>query len=59
MVMGYGNVVQRTDFLGSLVEVVLDGRPSVAETFAPSLIENIGKLFCMLHAWNMLSGHAA
>lgn len=54
------NVVQRKDFLGSLVEVVLlDGRPSVAETFAPSLIENIGKLFRMLHSWHVLPGHAA
>jgi hypothetical protein len=59
MVMGCGNVVQRMDFLGSLLKVVLDGRPSVAETFTPSLIENIGKLFRMLHSWNVLPRHAA
>jgi hypothetical protein len=58
MVMGYVNVVQRTDFSGRWLKV-LDGRPSVAETFAPSLIENISKLFRMLHSWNVLPGHAA
>lgn len=42
-----------------VVEVILDGRPSVAETFTPSLIENIGKLLRMFHSWNVLSGHAA
>lgn len=42
-----------------VVEVILDGRPSVAETFAPSLIENICKLLRVLHSWNVLPGHAA
>lgn len=54
MVMLYKERISRV-----VVEVVLDGRPSVAETFAPSLIENISKLFRMLHSWNVLPGHAA
>lgn len=54
MVMLYKERISRV-----VVEVVLDGRPSVAETFAPSLIENVSKLFRMLHSWNMLPGHAA
>ena len=60
-VYGDGDVMLYKEWISRVVVevIILDGRPSVAETFTPSLIENIGKLLRMLHSWNVLSGHAA